>query len=117
LTMLRQRLSISACGRYANGIAISLGDQAGAFKDAVGPGYLARFSGNDTIHLPSLAWHASLTDALHKHQEERWAAHGELADAAHWSANCSRQLATLDQLLNAPGAAGDLALRAYLRAR
>jgi hypothetical protein len=117
LTMLRQRLSISACGRYANGIAISLGDQAGAFKDAVGPGYLALFSGNDTIHLPSLAWHASLTDALHKHQEERWAAHGELADAAHWSANCSRQLATLDQLLNAPGAAGDLALRAYLRAR
>ena len=117
LAMLRQQLSTSACGRYASGIAISLGAQAGAFKDAVGPGYLALFSGNDTVQLPSLAWHASLADALRKHQQERWASHGELADEAHWSANCSRQLATLDQLLNAPGAAGDLALRAYLRVR
>ncbi|RCS28858.1 hypothetical protein DEO45_14245 [Rhodanobacter denitrificans] len=117
LTMLRQQLSTSACGRYASGIAISLGPHAGAFKDIVGPGYLALFSGNDTVQLPSPAWRASLTDALHKHQEERWVSQGELVDEVHWSANCNRQLATLDQLLNAPGAAGDLALRAYLLAR
>jgi hypothetical protein len=117
LAMLRQQLSPSACGRYASGIAIRLGDRAGAFETAVGSGYLALFSGNDTISLPSLAWHVSLTAALRQHQAERWATHGELADEAHWSANCSRQLATLDQLLNAPGPAGDLALRAYLRAR
>lgn len=117
LMMLRQQLSTSACGRYASGIAISLGDQADAFKDAIGPGYLALFSGNDTVQLPPMPWHASLTDALRKHREERWASHGELADEAHWSTNCSRQLVTLDQLLNAPGTAGDLALRAYLWVR
>jgi hypothetical protein len=54
---------------------------------------------------------------LRQHQAERWTAHGELTDEAHWTAACSRQLATLDQLLAAPGANGDLALRAYLRVR
>lgn len=117
LQLLQQRLSPSACGRYASGIAISLGNQTGAFKATVGPGYLALFSGNNNVQLPPPAWHASLTAALRQHQTERWTPHGELADEAHWSANCSRQLAALDQLLNAPGPTGDLALRAYLRVR
>lgn len=117
LTVLRQQLSTSACGRYASGIAVSLGDHGGAFKDAIGPGYLALFSGNNTVQLPPKAWHTSLTDALRKHREERWISQGELADEAHWSANCDQQLTALDRLLNATGATGDLALRAYLRAR
>ena len=117
LQLLRQQLSPSACGRYASGIAIALGDQAGAFKAAIGPGYLALFSGNDTVLLPSQPWHANLAKALRQHQAERWTSHGELADEAHWSTTCSQQLATLDRLMHAPGTAGDLALRAYLRVR
>lgn len=117
LQLLRQQLSPSACGRYASGIAIALGDQAGAFTAAIGPGYLALFSGTDTVLLPPRTWHASVARALRQHQAERWAPHGELADEAHWSTTCSQQLATLDRLMNAPGTAGDLALRAYLRAR
>lgn len=117
LAMLRQRLSPSACGRYASGVAISLGNQASAFKGTLAPGYLALFSGNDTVQLPDQAWRTSLIDALRKHQAEHWSSQGELADEAHWSAACTQQMATLDQLLDAPGAAGDLALRAYLRVR
>lgn len=117
LMLLRQQLSASACGRYASGIAIRLGDQAGAFTDAIGPGYLALFSGSDTVQLPPVPWRISLTDALRKHLGERWVSHGELADETHWSTSCSQHLTTLNQLLHAPGAAGSLALRAYLRVR
>jgi len=117
LEMLRRQLSPSACGRYASGIAIALGSHGGAFRDAVGSGYFALFSGQGTVRLPTPAWRASLGGALRRHQAERWTAHGELLDEAHWAAACSRQLATLDQLLAVPGANGDLALRAYLRVR
>ncbi len=115
--MLRRQLSPSACGRYASGIAITLGSHGGAFRDAVGSGYVALFSGQGIVRLRTPAWRASLGSALRQHQAERWTAHGELADEAHWTAACSRQLATLDQLLATPSANGDLALRAYLRVR
>lgn len=117
LEMLRQQLSPSACGRYASGIAIALGSHGGAFRDAVGSGYLALFSGQDTVRLPTPAWQASLGSAWRQHQAERWTSHGELADEAHWTVACNRQLARLDQLLAVPDGNGDLALRAYLRVR
>ena len=115
--MLRQQLSPSACGRYASGISIALGSHGGAFRDAVGSGYFALFSGQGTVQLSPQAWRASLGVAGRQHQAERWTSHGELADEAHWTAACSRQLAQLNQLLEAPGTSGELALRAYLHVR